>query len=213
MKLAVLGDSITAGFNSDDRATEAWPVILAASLGYDLFVDAIPGTGYLSLAGGYSSRTAYILAASPDIVIVQSSWNDLNADIGDLAAAVAAVLSDLSSIEHVYVTSPPNGADLPAPYISPSRVLPLSDIIAPIVATYGRAYVDLQSPLLFTGSGYIGHEQYDGNCDTFISSDGGHPSTACHACLAARLLVALTPPAVLTLPVRHVTHATLVPLL
>jgi lysophospholipase L1-like esterase len=187
----VLGDSYTEPLLCYARRLEN-------TFGWEIWNSGAGGTGYVN--PGPAGRVAFgdrlqsdVVAFSPDIVIVAGGLNDTPypADsVGTAAGALYdAISTNLPSAKLVVV-----GPWFPTGYPS-QAILDVRDAIQAAAHIRGLLFVD---PIVstntsqvnvgwITGTGRIGDPHYDGNADTFISSDGNHPTDLGHQYLAQKL--------------------------
>lgn len=95
--IVTIGDSIMAGFGLDDPS-QAWPALLAAATGDTVVNLGCSGAGFV-VAGDcgtdYAGLIDQAVAAQPDLVIVQSSDNDMDETQATLDAATASTVTAL----------------------------------------------------------------------------------------------------------------------
>ena len=79
-RIAVLGDSYTAGFGLDSPLADSWAALLGKSMGAEVVTSAVGGTGFAATGllprMTFADRLDDLLATNPDIVIVQGGQND-----------------------------------------------------------------------------------------------------------------------------------------
>jgi lysophospholipase L1-like esterase len=186
-----LGTSITA---------DGLPTACAARLGWTEVNQGEAATGYLKrtlLDDTYVSfrgRLPGVIAANPDVLVVEGGVNDTPTQgfgaeqfVAEVPLFFAAVRAALPAIP-VYVLAP----------WWKSRVM--DEILAEAVvlkaacATYGCVYIDWLTVPWLTGTGKVDAPAGDGNSDVYMSAGGLHPSTAGRAYLGTRLAFAIRPP-------------------
>lgn len=94
--VVTIGDSIMAGLGLDQD--DAWPALLASSTGADIVNLGCSGAGFLAVGDcgtDFDGLVDDAIALSPDLVIVQSSDNDLDADEGEITDATASAIDRL----------------------------------------------------------------------------------------------------------------------
>ncbi|MBT2585626.1 SGNH/GDSL hydrolase family protein [Arthrobacter sp. ISL-95] len=136
-RVAVLGDSYTAGEKLQDRSA-GWVFDLAHDQGWTLYADGIGNTGFTGegFCGGqaFSSRTGPILDLAPELAIVQGGLNDTAANSADVEAAASALLEDLKSVHDVVLVGPVR---------APARqgIETVDSALATAAGHHGRRYV------------------------------------------------------------------------
>jgi hypothetical protein len=108
--LVVLGDSFSA--ESPVSAGPEWPTLLGESLGWEVQVEAVTGSGYLSAGNGrpFPARVPAVLQHSPDVIVVAGGVADLGAHpmarIVDAAEETVSRLVQQAPEAQVVVLSP-----------------------------------------------------------------------------------------------------------
>ncbi len=190
-KAIVLGDSYTEGL-------VCYAQRLADLMGWEVWSSGVGGTGYLN--PGPAGRVKFrdrvqtdVIAHNPDIVLVAGGINDVSDSPASLRIEAEAlydtILTNLPSAKLV-VVGPwwPRGNP-------PQFVLDARDAFKAAAASRGLEFID---PLVatnasqtnigwITGTGNAGNPTGDGNADSYISSDGTHPTDLGHQYLALRL--------------------------
>jgi lysophospholipase L1-like esterase len=208
-RLMVLGDSISDGAAGNTGAgAGTWFARAARLLGCtDAWEQGRGGTGYIT-AGSYAvfqDRIALdVVPYIPDRLIIWGGYNDNTGSQSAISTAAASLYATLMAALpacQMYVigcwspTGSP-GASIPTtdttlrsaaaaagiPFISPITGA-CYDATGTLVATHGR---------WITGTGKVGSTTGTGNADTWISSDGVHPTDTGHAGLARRITAAIT---------------------
>ncbi|WP_431999314.1 SGNH/GDSL hydrolase family protein [Streptomyces sioyaensis] len=208
-RLAVLGDSISDGAAGNTGAgAGTWFARAARLLGStDAWEQGRGGTGYIT-PGAYAvfqDRIAQdVIPYSPDRLIIWGGYNDNTGSQSAIGAAAASLFSVLKSALptcQMYVigcwapTGSPAGsitntdatlrtqaAAVGIPFISPITGA-CYDATGALVATHGP---------WITGTGKVGATTGTGNADTWISSDGVHPTDTGHIGLSRRITAAIT---------------------
>jgi lysophospholipase L1-like esterase len=179
LRLVVFGDSIAAGTDYGGRGSSGWPLIVANELGLLPLLDAKGGTGYTQSFlenHAYTARVKDVVAANPDIVIIEGSRNDLDAPATKRAAT--EVLGALQKQTHAKIlVIGPIYCDK-----TDGRTTPVNEAVKAAAISLGLTYVDTIKAGWFTGS-----------ARTFVAGDGIHPTDDGHRYLA-RLIVPLVKP-------------------
>ncbi|MBM7805818.1 lysophospholipase L1-like esterase [Geodermatophilus bullaregiensis] len=174
VRAVFLGDSYTVGVGSDGPTYAAQ---VADRLGWTQVEAAQSGTGYVSDGGGgdnapFGGRVDDVVAADPDVVVVQGSTNDVGVDPAAVGAAAAALYAELAAAvpdADVVVLGP-----LAAPVVPRAAVEAVRDALA---AAAGQAGVRFVDPI---ADGWL--EPPDG-----LYADGLHPDEDGYARLADEL--------------------------
>jgi lysophospholipase L1-like esterase len=191
---AFLGDSITAG------QSNAFPTYTGARLGWTVVNLGVGGTGYLNTAFGGSAkfrdRISTVVAAGPDVVVVEGGTNDVPALGFSLAALTAELSLFFAALRAALPSALVYALAPPAPFTGVRTLSDLqanADAIEAAVAGYGT-YIDCGPSHWFTGSGDAGTPNGTGNCDIYVAA-GGHPNAAGQGYLGTRLAFSIRPPA------------------
>ena len=201
MRAAVLGDSITAGSaQSTGMGLGTWFGSAALQLGWDdPFNEALGGTGYVNpgQTAALGDRVADdVVAYRPSKVVVWGGYNDAGSPQTTIRSRADALYADLrrglpDAQVFVLGTWSPSG--------SPSAALRATD--ETLRAAAAGAGLPFLSPLTgsgydaagtkvldgtpwITGTGRAGAAAGDGNADSYVGSDGVHPTDAGHRHLA-----------------------------
>ena len=188
IKVACVGDSITAGYGLANPGTQSYPAQLQAILGSGYTVGNYGDSGRTLLkASGYSiwDSWAYTnsMSSGPDIVVIMLGTNDTKAwdwsatnfaaDCHDLIAAYQALPSHpkvcVCLVPPVYT----NGMGFDSSVIQ-NTLLPA---IRGVASSYGITLIDNNTPLL-------NHQE--------LFSDGVHPTTQGACVIASTVADALT---------------------
>jgi lysophospholipase L1-like esterase len=173
--LAVLGDEFSA--ESDASTGPEWPQILGEELGWEVVVDAVDGSGYLTPGTGqsFAARVPAVLERSPDVIIVAGGENDLGRhSTEEITAAADEALSrlvDEARGDQVVLVSPfSKGA--PGPLTAE-----LTDALEQLAAENGLGFVDASGWLVASGRAY--------------GADPAHPDDDGQALIARNMQTAL----------------------
>jgi acyl-CoA thioesterase-1 len=177
VRAAFLGDSYTVGVGDDERGGYVRPV--AERLEWEPLAFGQAGTGYVNPgatepgSAPYLDRVPAVIAAAPEVVIVQGSTNDARRpeDIRAAALAVFTALRDGLPEARIIAVGPV----LP-PIESPDDVRRVTDAVAAAAATAGVPFMD---PVAEGWLPFGNVALYDG--------DLLHPSPAGYDEFAARL--------------------------
>jgi hypothetical protein len=185
-RICMFGDSLIGFANASSPLLPLfdWPSQFAALVGCDdISALGVGGTGFLNSAGyfTYIQRVGDIVAAAPDVVIINGAFNDSNANGYTSAQRQASMLLFLQALR----------AALPKVMIIMSgtfgginvagNVLIENDQIAAVTA-FGDSNtffmpVSTDTPQWFTGTGALGAPSGTGNNDVYIGpTDTTHPS-------------------------------------
>nr|WP_243850777.1 SGNH/GDSL hydrolase family protein [Modestobacter marinus] len=136
-----MGDSYTAA--SHDGAGYVPPT--ADALGWEPVLEAVSGTGYVAVgaepgAAPYQERVDEVVAAAPDVVVVQGSTNDAGLPTAEVHAAAETLYADLQAQlpeAQVVVVGPliPPGSD-------PVAVAGVRTALAEAAGAAGLPFVD-----------------------------------------------------------------------
>lgn len=184
-RVAVIGDSITAGTGSNGLP---WGKTLGMFLNLpDVHLFGIGGSGYINNGqaavgvGEFVNRFANVVNQSPDLVFVAGGINDQSASDQDFSDAVNVFYDQaLQSFDksQIVICSPFN------PGNSSGKILSFRSILKAKSDEVGCYFIDFISPDgtngIYTGTGNSGAPAGDGNADIYISSDGTHPNQSGH---------------------------------
>ena len=171
LRMVVLGDSIASGTSYGGLQENGWPAIVAHKFGLALTNRSLPGTGYATAFLSnkpYTARVDEIVAAKPDIVIVEGSRNDQDPAATKLAAA--EVLGKLRK------GLPQAGILVIGPVYSFTKnagTTRVNDAVKAAAAGLGLTYIDTVKAGWFTGPEH-----------RMIASDGVHPTDEGHRYMA-----------------------------
>lgn len=182
--LLCIGDSITAGANGvapgGATALDTWPQWVGTALGYDHVCNAaIGGTKWVALGSGTADQltshfgggrlSTALGGMTPDAIMFMGSRNDasaVQADLDAITAAVTSALGQVSSFAKVYVAG------------TITALTANNDAVRAGTLAASRPFIDLSG--LIYGTGKSTAPTGDGNADTYIGSDGVHPTFAGH---------------------------------
>jgi lysophospholipase L1-like esterase len=178
----VVGDAFSAGTDQNDGPP--WPELLADSLGWDVTVDALAETGYLTTDGGgsFGERLGLAAVEAADVVVLAGGIEDLGSPAEEIAEAAEEVLvrvQELSPDAALVLVSPFSDGD-PGP-LTRGAAADLEEL----AAEQGAGYVDATG-FLPDGAGLLG-------------PDGRHPNQEGHAEIARLMEQALVDLGVLDL--------------
>jgi acyl-CoA thioesterase I len=176
-KVVTIGDSIMAGYRLD--ASQAWPALLAASDGIDVTNLACSGAGFIAVGGcgaDYEGLIAQAVAADPDVVIIQSSDNDLGESADALQAATTRTVDDLqAALPDADIIAFSTLWDQPG--WTPAEVADSSASLQSAVEGVQGTYIDLGQPIA--------------GDPAFLQADSEHPTVAGQQALAQAIENAL----------------------
>lgn len=170
--LAVLGDSIAGGSAQGGKGPKGWPALVGQRLGMRVVNLAKSGTGYtVGNAGGdgpYLSRVDALVAAHPDIVVIEGSRNDRkDAETSTAAKAVLKRVNDELPGVPVLVIGPIYGDA-----VSPGTTK-VNDSVRGAATLYDMPFIDTVKLGWFTGAK-----------NKLIGKDKINPTDAGHVYLA-----------------------------
>ena len=180
-RIAVIGDSYTAGSGEGGNGPRSWPQIawqLLAAEGVEIDADvaAEGGAGYGqrgSRGSVFADLTARAVRSSDDLVVFFGSRNDQPVDpqqLPGLASDAFHLARYAAPAAKLLVIGPPwPTANPPAP------VLRIRDSLRDQAAAIGATFIDPIAQAWFVGR------------PDLIGADGVHPTDAGHAYLAARI--------------------------
>lgn len=177
---------------------------LAILTGWEVLNLGQGGTGYINDSEGLIGKSTYgsvsrlaALAALPplDLFIVFGSGNDSGAATGTVVSAAnsfwnaaKAALPETPIVVVGVQSGSPTGFD-PALMTALNTALIAAAATSPNVA----GAIDMRTDPWWTGTGFEGSPEDDGNADFFMSADEVHPSRAGYENLALRLADELAP--------------------
>lgn len=165
-KMAVIGDSFTAGFNGTTRnQSDAWWNYTANDLGWRVGnVVADPGGGYWTWGDYgtiYQALAAHPIAADTNVVLLQAGLNDSNSD-------AAHVVQSVSDVRGLIRQQAPN-----AVIIVVGMFVPGQQGMTAARLNIARRIGDYEA---------IGNDRYmiAAMCSFEVSGDGTHPTNLGH---------------------------------
>jgi lysophospholipase L1-like esterase len=192
VRVVFLGDSYTGGSAMGGNGPHGYPALLSKPLGWDYMLQAVGGSGFLSMGQGqaFGVRVENVLSSHPDVIVVQGGHNDDQFSSTATLKASRAVLARLrqgAPAAKIVVLGP----------IWPSSTVPATERAIDVglkqqAGDFGAVFVD---PIV---DGW-----FDGAYQRFIGTDGTHPTDAGHERIAELLLPvfrSLHLPAVVTDP-------------
>lgn len=188
-----IGTSLTLGYDESwvangNAGSHAYPLAMGARMGWTPIVDGVGGSGYIGIIPypTFASRLASLIAANPDVVVVEGGVNDFpDLSPATLSAVMVAATTFLSSVRaalpnvKLYVTA------------SESRNDAFVAAMTTLVDSLGGVFVDWKGWL--TGTGNITYPAGDGNQDAYIF-EYPHPSVAGYRYVGTRFAFAIRPP-------------------
>lgn len=208
-RLMVLGDSISDGAAGNVGAgAGTWFARAARLLGStDAWEQGRGGTGYIT-PGAYAvfgdRATLDVLPYSPDRLLIWGGYNDNAGSQSAISAAAASLYSTLKTALpacQMYVIGCWSPTGSPAGSITSTDATLRTQAAAagiPFISPTTGACYDSTGTLVttqgawITGTGKVGVTTGIGNADTWISSDGVHPTDTGHIGLARRITAAIT---------------------
>ncbi len=146
--IVTIGDSIMAGYGLDDP-DQAWPALLGASTGATVVNLGCSGGGFIAegeCGGDFASLIPSAVAASPDVVIIQSSDNDYGYDPADIEVATRQTVDELrSALPNAQIVGFSTLWDQPETV--PDDILSGSASLQDAVASVGGIGLDLGQPI------------------------------------------------------------------
>lgn len=201
-RVAVVGDSyVQGGF---DAGTDGWLSggglcnQLAILTGWEVLNLGQANTGYVNDAAGSIGKSAYgsgarlsALAALPplDLIIIFGSANDVGYSAGSVTAAANTYWNAVKAARPdtpIVVAGVESGS---LAGFDPAQM----DTLNAALITAAKAnpnvtgVIDMRTDPWWTGTGFDGSPEEDGNADFFISIDGRHPTRAGFEDLAQRI--------------------------
>jgi acyl-CoA thioesterase-1 len=177
------GDSLMEGIGAQPQRP-IMALTAARDLGWDVTVDAGPGTGYVN--GGKQGRTYLqrlsrrgVLSPAYDVVLLEGGTNDLRADPATMLARTTRTVRYVRSrLPHAQIVlmgafNPPSGR-YDARRVTVDRIIGgvAAELSVPYFSPISGGWTDAQGP-------------------RFLSPDGLHPSTYGYRVMAGKLVAAL----------------------
>ena len=180
-RIAVIGDSYTAGSGEGGNGPHSWPELaweLLARLGVDVDADvaAEGGAGYGQRGSGgslFEDLTAQAVRRNDDLIVYFGSRNDEAVDPQKFPSSAATTFNlarFAAPAAKVLVIGPPWPTASP-----PSAVLKIRDLLREQAAMVGAEFVD---PI--TEGWFVGRPE-------LIGQDGVHPTDAGHVYMAEKI--------------------------
>ncbi|WP_460775997.1 SGNH/GDSL hydrolase family protein [Microbacterium sp. GXF7504] len=174
----LLGDSYSAGVGATDPEEGGYAALLADDLGWDIIVMSAPGGGY-ALPGINGESLPQMLAGAdldsiaPDIVLIQSGYNDASAQDEDVRRAIREMQEFISA-------RLPGTPVVVVGEFWPGEPTPSSTARA---ATIQQAWANQPNTLVLDpiASGW----------SSFATTDDRHPDDAGHALIAQQITEAM----------------------
>ena len=186
------GDSFVEGVHSPSL-WQGFAGVASAIEGLDAHFDASGSTGYLYdglpelKRSRYVKRLSNVVASNPSVVVVYGSINDLRFPTSQVVRAATeywkALRRAFPNAQIIVIGPIRMGARWPTKA--------LSDALRHAATQQGLAFIDASDWV--SGTGKADHPRGDGNADTFLSSDGAHPTAAGHLFLGQKVADALHP--------------------
>jgi lysophospholipase L1-like esterase len=194
-KVAFYGDSWIEGALSvtDDVL---WPPLVGQALQAETFLCGQGSTGFIATGGGgskgaytSSTRLTDLVAAAPDVIVLQGSTND-DGSSGIQAAAESVIASIVAALPNasIILCGPP----ITSSTVTANRTANNTAVLA--AATASANVIGTISSVdggWITGTGTSSAPSGSGNGDVFIGSDGAHLTTAGHTFWATRMYSAI----------------------
>ncbi|MGZ4596763.1 MAG: SGNH/GDSL hydrolase family protein [Actinomycetes bacterium] len=179
-RVAFLGDSYVGGSAMGGRKSKGWPAIVSAKFGWKPQLFTAPGIGYtVGGASGrsYAARLGRVIAAAPDIVIIEGSRSDTDAAAVRVASAAAyqRIKKELPNTR-VVVIGPAWGNGRP-----PASILAIRDAVKASAKAAGLPFIDP-----------IRDDWFAFPYSSLIGGDGVNPTNGGHVRMAALLAADLT---------------------
>ncbi|MGN6326747.1 SGNH/GDSL hydrolase family protein [Pseudolysinimonas sp.] len=169
-RVVTIGDSIMAGYGL--RAGQAWPALLAVEDRESVANLSCSGAGFIAVGEcgtAFDGLIDQAVAANPQLVIIQSSDNDVDEDSAELAQATTATVATIRQrLPHARIVG--FGTLWDQPGVVPGEIAESSDDLKAAVTAAGGVYLDLGQPL--AGE------------PTLLQSDSEHPTAAGQQVLA-----------------------------
>jgi lysophospholipase L1-like esterase len=191
-RVIVVGDSFAQGMGTTHHRF-GYAKHLGRLMGWADCWDNLGGVGGTGLvkdasatAGRYLTRLAGdVIPYAPDLVIIQGSVNDTTfSGTGVVGPALITYVNTLRA-------ALPNVAVVVTSVLSPSAPVTANSTnsadLATAAAALGIPFLNVDTPIVFTGTGRVGATAADGNADVYRASDNTHPTDAGHAMFATAL--------------------------
>jgi lysophospholipase L1-like esterase len=196
-KLGWIGDSWGEGTNHLTNTMLPIPQRVAMMLGCEPALNGSQGgTGWMQSGGadwkramGDASRIDPMIAAAPDIIVLQGSINDNGLSSSGISAQVTSTIDRLTAalpLADIVAV----GVQMIGGAPSAAAITNNDAFFAGVTAAARQDRITAISPMAegwITGTGRAGAVAGDGNADAFIGSDGIHPTDAGAAYWASRI--------------------------
>jgi lysophospholipase L1-like esterase len=179
---AFFGDSYISGSAMDSGEDMRWPHLVSKRMGWTPYLLGVGGSGFIATGQGDSfiQRVPRLMAAKPQIVIIQGGHNDVTYPRPQIEAAAKLLIDTIH-------------ADLPAAklvVIAPFE--PTNPTFSTAIAIEGYLKADAEAVgALFIDP--IVDNWLQGRASTLIGSDGTHPTDAGEAAISTYVLSKLLP--------------------
>lgn len=180
--VAVIGDSVSAGSPYGGRGAANWTFLVGSAEHWVVTNTAIGGTGYVNAGSAAPFQAAQLeraVAATPRLVVVEGSRNDIGLPLEHIRDAASRLYRELGARltgVRIVVVGPFWNAG------TSTKAFAVRDVLASAARDAGATFVDPMAENWFTGA-------YDGG--PLIGADGVHPTDAGHAHYARRFQAAL----------------------
>ncbi|MEO6825787.1 MAG: SGNH/GDSL hydrolase family protein [Microbacteriaceae bacterium] len=179
LAVATMGDSIT--FGRGVRPTEAWPALVAGHNGWTLTNVGCSGAGFVTVGwsgcgGTYAGEVPRVIAARPEVIVIQASRNDIGQPDDRIRVNAAALVTQLRSalpqVRFVGISAIWNDT------ARPPQLAGIDDGLKQAVLAEGGTFLTVKDAL-------IGHRD-------LLQPDDVHPTAAGQAVLADVIATVLT---------------------
>lgn len=179
LNVATMGDSIT--FGRGLRPTEAWPALVAAHNDWALTNAGCSGAGFVTAGWAgcgatFAGEVPRVVAARPEVIVIQASRNDLGQPDDRIRANAAALVAELrNALPHarfVGISAIWNDT------VRPAQLAGIDDCLKQAVLAEGGTFLTYRDALI-------------GRRD-LLQPDGVHPTAAGQAALAGAIGTAMT---------------------
>lgn len=164
-RVTTIGDSIMAGLGLS--SSENWPALLAAQNNIRVTNLACSGAGFIAIGNcgtDFAGLISQAVSAKPNIIIIESSSNDLGEADSDIATATTKTLQQLHQALPRTVIIGLSTIWNEQPSV-PHEVVSSSAALESAVEAVGGVYFDIGQPLL-------GHAEWMQDDDVHPTADG-----------------------------------------